>query len=131
MDQPTIGDDGHTSGQNPSRIVLPRHLYVEPADMEKYLNHDPLVGTRGAAIILGVSSDLLNRWRQRCKGPDYYQYEEAGPVLYSVRTLNAFKAANLVIPRKKRTELMSFSSGHSQIDLRVIRLARFHRAGAL
>jgi hypothetical protein len=83
------------------RIILPRHLYVEPADMEKYLNDDPLVGTRGAAIILGLSYDLLRKWRQREKGPEYYQYEKGGPVLYSVRALSAFKAAHLVIPGKR------------------------------
>lgn len=89
------------SDNRPVRIVLPRHLFVEPADLEKFLNDDPLVGTRGAAIILGVSADLLKKWRQRGKGPDYYQYEDGGPVLYGVRALNAFKVAYLVTPGKK------------------------------
>jgi hypothetical protein len=86
----------------PVRTVLPRHLYVEPADLEKYLNDDPLVGSLGAAIILGISLDLLKKWRQRGKGPEYYQYEERGPVLYGVRALNAFKTAHLIAPRKGR-----------------------------
>jgi hypothetical protein len=85
----------------PVRTALPRHLYVEPADLEKYLNDDPLVGTRGAAIILGLSSDLLKKWRTRDQGPDYYQYGQGGPVLYSVRALSAFKTAHLVTPGKK------------------------------
>ena len=91
-----------TPVQRPVRTVLPRHLYVEPADLEKYYNDDPLVGTRGAAILLGVSVDLLKKWRQREKGPDYYQYEPGGPVLYSVRALNVFKVAHLITPRKGR-----------------------------
>lgn len=91
-----------TPAQSPGRTVLPRHLYVEPADLEKYYNDDPLVGGRGAAILLGVSYDLIRKWRQREKGPDYYQYEPGGPVLYSVRALNVFKAAHLITPRKGR-----------------------------
>jgi len=85
----------------PLRSTLPRHLYVEPVNLEKYLNDDPLVGTRGAAIILGLSLDLLKKWRQRNQGPEYYQYEQDGAVSYSVRALQAFKAAHLVKPNRK------------------------------
>ncbi len=83
------------------RIVLPRLLHVEPIDFEKFINDDPLVGTLGAAIILGVSVDLVKKWRQRGQGPQYYQYEDRGPVLYSLNALKEYKAAHLVIPRKK------------------------------
>lgn len=85
----------------PGRTLLPRHLYVQPADREKYLADDPLVGTRGAAIILGVSIDLMKKWRQRRQGPEYYQFEEGGPILYSVNALKAYMSAHLVIPREK------------------------------
>jgi len=85
----------------PGRTLLPRHLYVQPADLEKYLADDPLVGTRGAAIILGVSIDLMKKWRQRSQGPEYYQFEDGGPILYSINALNRYKAAHLVIPRRK------------------------------
>lgn len=83
------------------RIVLPRLLHVEPADLEKFINDDPLVGTLGAAIILGLSVDVVKKWRQRGQGPRYYQYEDRGPVLYSLNALKEYKAAHLVIPRKK------------------------------
>jgi len=89
-------------GTRPVRLVLPRVLYVEPADLEKFLNDDPLFGTRGAAIILGVSVDLVKKWRQRDQGPDYYQFEEGGPILYSLTALNAYKAAHLVVTSRKK-----------------------------
>ncbi len=98
---------GHGGSQQPAadnrriRIVLPRLLHVEPIDFEKFINDDPLVGTLGAAIILGVSVDLVKKWRQRGQGPQYYQYEDRGPVLYSLNALKEYKAAHLVIPRKK------------------------------
>jgi len=85
----------------PGRTLLPRHLLVEPADLERYLADDPVVGTRGAAIILGVSIDQVKKWRQRGQGPEYYQFEEGGPIRYSINALNRYKAAHLVIPRKK------------------------------
>ena len=86
---------------NRVRIVLPRQLYVEPADLEKFVNDDPMFGSLGAAIILGISLDLVKKWRQRGEGPEYYQFGNRGPVLYSLSMLNAFKAAHLVTPRKK------------------------------
>jgi hypothetical protein len=86
----------------PVRLVLPRVLYVEPADLEKYVNDDPLFGTRGAAIILGVSVDLIKKWRERGQGPDYYQFEQSGPVRYSLKALNAYKAAHLIVTPHKR-----------------------------
>lgn len=93
----------HQAGADnrPIRIVLPRHLHVEPSNLEKFLADDPTVGTRGAAIILGISPDLVKKWRQRGQGPDYYQFEEGGPIVYSVNALTAYKAAHLVSPRKK------------------------------
>jgi len=86
---------------NRVRIVLPRQLYVEPFDLEKFVHDDPMFPTLGAAIILGVSVDLLRKWRQRGQGPQFYQFGIRGPVLYSLSMLNVFKAAHLVIPRKK------------------------------
>jgi hypothetical protein len=89
------------AGSRPVRLVLPRVLYVEPADLEKFLNDDPMFGTRGAAIILGVSVDLMKKWRQRGQGPQYYQYEQGGPIVYSLNALMDYKAAHLVTSRKK------------------------------
>ena len=91
-----------TPTSTPNRVLLPRHLYVEPADLQKYLNDDPLFGTRGASILLGVSLDLVKKWRQRGQGPAYYQFEEGGPILYSLNSLNAYKAAHLVTPKRGR-----------------------------
>jgi hypothetical protein len=82
-------------------ILLPRELYVQPADLQKFINDDPMFGSRGAAVILGVSLDLVKQWRRRGEGPEYYQFGERGPILYSLRALNEFKAAHLVIPTKK------------------------------
>jgi hypothetical protein len=82
-------------------IVLPRQLYIPEAILEKFVNDDPMFGTLGAAIILGVSADLLRKWRQRGKGPQYYKFGEHGPIVYSLKSLNAFKAAHLVTPSKK------------------------------
>lgn len=96
-----------TANQQPAgdnrriRIVLPRLLHIEPTDLEKFVNDDPMFGTRGAAIILGVSVDLMKKWRQRGQGPQYYQYEQGGPIVYSLNALMDYKAANLVTPRKK------------------------------
>ena len=84
-----------------NRILMPRQLHVEPVSLEKFVNDDPMFPTLGAAIILGISIELLKKWRQRGEGPEYYQFGYRGPVLYSLRALNAFKAANLVIPSKK------------------------------
>ncbi len=82
-------------------IVLPRQLYIPEAILEKFVNDDPMFGTLGAAIVLGISADLLRKWRQRGKGPQYYKFGELGPIVYSLKSLNAFKAAHLVTPSKK------------------------------
>lgn len=86
---------------NRIQIMLPRELYVEPFDLERFINDDPMFGSRGAAVILGISLALLRKWRERGLGPQYYQFGERGPILYSLSALNAYKAAHLVIPTKK------------------------------
>jgi len=69
---------GTASPENRIRMVLRRQLYVEPADLEKFVSDKPMFGTRAAAIILGVSMDLMKKWRRCGRGPQYYQFEGIG-----------------------------------------------------
>jgi hypothetical protein len=105
VDQPVISHATQaakaTSQPPTTRTILPRHMYVVPTELEEYVNEDPVFKEAGAAIIVGVSPELLKKWRQRDKGPDYIQYEEGGPVVYPLSALKAYKAAHLVVTKKK------------------------------
>ncbi|MGD0741152.1 MAG: hypothetical protein ABR957_16290 [Terracidiphilus sp.] len=52
---------------------------------------NPVLNEQGAAFIVGVSADLLKKWRQRKRGPDYIQYGPGGPVRYELKALMAFR----------------------------------------
>jgi hypothetical protein len=52
---------------------------------------NPVLNEQGAAFVLGVSPDLLKKWRQRAQGPDYIQYGPGGPVRYELKALLAFR----------------------------------------
>ncbi len=54
---------------------------------------DPVLDSQGAAFVLGVSVDLLKKWRQRRQGPDYIQYGAGGSVRYEVKALLEFRDA--------------------------------------
>jgi hypothetical protein len=53
---------------------------------------NPVVDERGAANLLGVSQDLMKKWRQRKWGPNYIQYGENGPVRYELNEITEFRA---------------------------------------
>jgi hypothetical protein len=66
------------------------------------INDDPVFDARDAAVILGVSQDLLEKWRQRRHGPTYFQYEgPGGPVRYQLSDLQAYKAVYRVVPTSR------------------------------
>lgn len=107
-----LADHGTTSEpQVPKKVAsLPRvtigelrdrFKYVRREESETYVTEDPVFNTIGASILLGPSVETLRKWRQRGKGPGYYQYGVDGPVYYPLSALNAYKAAHLVTPRKK------------------------------
>ena len=52
---------------------------------------NPVLDSQGAAFVLGVSVDLLKKWRQRRQGPDYIQYGASGAVRYEVKALLEFR----------------------------------------
>jgi len=52
---------------------------------------NPVLNEQGAAFILGVSADLLKKWRQRKQDPDYIQYGPGGPVRYEIKAQLAFR----------------------------------------
>jgi hypothetical protein len=52
---------------------------------------NPVLNDQGASFILGVSVDLLKKWRQRRQGPDYIQYGPRGLVRYELKALVEFR----------------------------------------
>lgn len=80
------------------RIIPPRFMRLEPLRPISAINDDPLFDTHDAAKILGVSDDLLKKWRQRNRGPHYVQYGQSGPVRYLLSDLKAYIAAHEVRP---------------------------------
>lgn len=71
------------------------YLNIEKPQLSTF-DDNPVVNEHGAARILGVSAELLKKWRQRNMGPDYIQYGPGGPVRYEVNTLKAFREAHRV-----------------------------------
>ncbi len=86
---PPILPDGH-------RLQIPiKYLEVESRPVWA-CNDNPVFNENGAAKLLGVSAELLKKWRQRKQGPDYIQYGKAGPIRYELSVLEAFREANTV-----------------------------------
>jgi hypothetical protein len=52
---------------------------------------NPVLDSQGAAFVLGVSVDLLKKWRKRMLGPDYIQYGAGGTVRCELKTLMDFR----------------------------------------
>ena len=71
------------------------YLNVEPQPVWA-CNDNPVFNERGAAELIGISAELLKKWRQRNQGPDYIQYGKAGPIRYELSVLKAFRAENTV-----------------------------------
>lgn len=78
-----------------------RTRYVERHEPERYIDEDPVFPSVAAAILVGVSEELMKKWRQRGEGPSYYQYGPEGRIVYALSDLNAFKATHRVVPGKK------------------------------
>jgi hypothetical protein len=70
-------------------------LSYEPQPVSAYCNN-PVLDERGAAAFLGLSQDLLKKWRQRSYGPNYIQYGKNGPVRYEFNELTEFRAFHRV-----------------------------------
>src|SRR5215469_10349001 len=77
----------------PKRTEIPSRLArLEPSQPLHLIDNDPVFEVMYAARLLGISQDLLEKWRQRGQGPDYIQYGPGGPVLYALSALEAYKA---------------------------------------
>lgn len=63
----------------------------------EFVNDDPVVNTRDAATLLGLTVDRLEKWRPRGQGPDYLRYDD-GQIRYELSALVQFKAAHRVRP---------------------------------
>ena len=68
-----------------------RHIQTGPLEPSHAIKDDPVLNGRQASWFLGISLDLLEKWRQRQQGPNYLQYGPGGPVLYELSALLAFK----------------------------------------
>jgi hypothetical protein len=83
------------------RLELPvRYLTLESPPISAF-DDNPVFNEFGAAKIVGVSAEVLKKWRQRNMGPDYIQYGAAGPVRYELNALMAFRASHVVKPGGK------------------------------
>jgi hypothetical protein len=92
-----ISDTGNIP---PQRTEIPERLRrIEPSDPPYFnSNIDPVFEVRYAARILGISQDLLEKWRQRGQGPDYLQYGKNGPVRYELSALKAYMENHRIHP---------------------------------
>ena len=90
-------------GSSPAATQIPLSLRrLEPAKPFNVINDDPVFEVREAAAILGLSKELLDKWRERGQGPDYIQYGgPGGPVRYRYSVLEAYKAAYTVQPSRQ------------------------------
>ncbi len=85
----------------PQRGVVPGiYLTLEKLPLSVF-DDNPVFNEFGAAKLVGVSAEVLKKWRQRNMGPDYIQYGAAGPVRYELSALMAFRAAHKVKPGGK------------------------------
>ena len=101
------------SGSPPTGSRLPENIMrLQPGHPFKLVNgvplfevKDPVFEVREAAAILGISKDLLDKWRDRGQGPEFIQYYgRGGAVRYRLSALEAFKATHTVRPsRQPRT----------------------------
>ena len=57
-------------GSSPAATQIPLSLRrLEPAKPFNVINDDPVFEVREAAAILGLSKELLDKWRERGQGP--------------------------------------------------------------
>ena len=73
------------------RTLLPEGEAPRESKRASGNDHNPVVNVKVASTSLGVSVELLKKWRQRGKGPDYIQYGPGGPVRYEFKALLEFR----------------------------------------
>jgi hypothetical protein len=84
------------------RRELPgKYLTLEQRPISVF-DDNPVFNEFGVAKLVGVSAEVLKKWRQRNMGPDYIQYGPAGPVRYEFNALMAFRASHAVKPGRER-----------------------------
>ncbi|WP_162601848.1 hypothetical protein [Occallatibacter savannae] len=83
------------------REIPTRYRILEPSRPLSLINDDPVFDDYDAADFLGVSRGQMKKWRQRDRGPVYFQYEEDGPVRYPLSGLKKFQMEGLVYPNEK------------------------------
>jgi len=104
---PSIPGAGTSQQQNersddPKRTEIPeRFMRLEPRQPTVVIDDDPVFDGRSAGVILGVSEELLKKWRQRGQGPDYIQYGKDGCVRYELTALMAYRAAHTIRARSR------------------------------
>ena len=84
------------------RKQIPKFLLEYESIPEEVLDENPLLNERSAAVLLGVSPELLKKLRQRNWGPKYIQYGENGPVRYEFATLMEFRTRHRIQTRSRR-----------------------------
>lgn len=100
VEQKPASPVSRTSSTSLKYTTATLHLVrLEGSDRRSVYNDVPVFDVWDAARILGVSQDLLEKWRQRGQGPAYYQYEgPRGPVRHLAHELRAYQEAHLVRP---------------------------------
>lgn len=84
------------------RKQIPEALLIYEPQPSRALCTNPVVNERGAAGLLGVSQELLKKWRQRGFGPNYIQYEKNGPIRYELNELTEFRESHGVLVRSEK-----------------------------
>jgi hypothetical protein len=88
--------------QAPHRREVPeKYIRVEPKPLSAY-DDNPVLNEDGAAFVVGVSADLLKKWRHRNQGPSYIQYGKDGPVRYELNELLEFRDSHKVYLTHRR-----------------------------
>ena len=85
---PEVGPAGRTE-------VPRRFLKIEQPPISAF-DDNPAFNEVAAAQILGVSADLLKKWRKRDVGPSYIQYGPFGPVRYALNDLMEFRLTHTI-----------------------------------
>jgi len=84
------------------RKQIPKMLLEYEPKPLKALCSNPVLNERSAAALVGVSQDLMKKWRQRGFGPNYIQYGENGPVRYELLELTEFREIHRVQASSKK-----------------------------
>lgn len=83
------------------RIIRDLLKRLDDADLEEFIQQDPVLNTPAASAVLGLSPSRLEKWRQRGQGPAYVLYDS--DIRYEFSELVAFKAAHRVRPNRRPT----------------------------